>query len=106
VAAMKQWQAEEDRLESALRDTEDRLAELQRQKKGSERLILSKEQQDEIARFRETQAQTRRQLKEVRKNLYRDIENLGLRLKILNIALVPLAVVCFGIVRGILRKRR
>ena len=106
VAAMKQWQAEEDRLESALRDTEDRLAELQRQKKGSERLILSKEQQDEIARFRDTQAQTRRQLKEVRKNLYRGIENLGLRLKILNIALVPLAVVCFGIVRGILRKRR
>ncbi len=106
VAAMKQWQAEEDRLEAALRDTENRLAELQRQKKGSERLILSKEQQEEIARFRQTQAQTRRQLKDVRKNLYRDIESLGLRLKVINIALVPCAVACFGLVRGIRRKRR
>ena len=106
VAAMRQWRAEEDRLEAALRETEDRLHELQSQKKGSERLILSKEQQEEIVRFRETQAQTRRQLKEVRKSLYRDIENLGLVLKILNIALVPAAVVCFGLVRSLLRKRR
>jgi len=106
VKAMKKWQAEAERLEAALNETEDRLAELQRRKTGSERLILSKEQQDEIERFRETQSQTRRQLKEVRKNLYRDIETLGLRLKVLNIMLVPLAVMCFGLVRGLTRRTR
>ncbi|MGI5868245.1 MAG: Gldg family protein [Kiritimatiellia bacterium] len=106
VKAVKQWQAEEERLEAALRETETRLAELQRQREGSDRLILSKEQQEELARFRKTQTQTRRQLKEVRKNLYRDIESLGLRLKVLNIVIVPLAVACFGIARGVLRKRR
>lgn len=106
VRAMKKWQAEAERLEAALSETEDRLAELQRRKTGSERLLLSKEQQDEIERFRETQAQTRRQLKEVRKNLYRDIESLGLRLKVVNIILVPLAVMCFGLVRGLTRRSR
>ncbi|MEI7900468.1 MAG: Gldg family protein [bacterium] len=106
VKAMKEWQAEEARLEAALQETQQRLAELQKQKSGNERLILSKEQQSELEQFRKTQADTRRQLKEVRKNLNREIEQLGLTLKVVNIALLPLLVIGFGIYRGIQRKKR
>ncbi|MDD2455545.1 MAG: Gldg family protein [Kiritimatiellae bacterium] len=106
VKAMKQWQAEEQRLESALQETQQRLSDLQQKKTGNERMILSREQQDELARFRKQQADTRRQLKDVRKNLNRDIERLGLSLKVVNIALIPVLVIGFGIFRGIRRKKR
>jgi len=106
VKAMKQWQAEEERLEAALQETQQRLADLQQNKSGNERLILSKEQQAELEQFRKKQAETRKQLKEVRKNLNKDIERLGLTLKVVNIALVPLLVIGFGIFRGVQRKKR
>jgi ABC-type uncharacterized transport system involved in gliding motility auxiliary subunit len=106
VKAMKQWQAEEERLEAALQETQQRLSDLQQNKSGNERLILSKEQQAELEQFRKTQAETRKQLKEVRKNLNKDIERLGLTLKVVNIALVPLLVIGFGIFRGVQRKKR
>ncbi len=106
VKAMKKWQAEEARLEAALQETQQRLSQLQQQKTGNERLILSKEQQAELEKFRTQQADTRKQLKEVRKNLNRDIERLGLSLKVINIALIPLLVIGFGIFRGLRRKKR
>ena len=52
------------------------------------------------------QAETRKQLKNVRKELTADIDALGLRLKVANIALVPVLVVLFGLLRGYLRRRR
>ena len=83
-----------------------RLSALQKEKKGGERFILSKEQQDEIVKLRKSQAETRKQLKNVRKELTADIDSLGLRLKIINIALVPVLVVLFGLLRGYLRRKR
>ena len=104
--ALARWQAKEDELQKALEDTQRRLSELQSQKSGGQdRLLLSPEQQEEIARFRKTQADTRRQLKNVRKELTADIDALGLRLKCINIALVPALVVLFGIARALRRRR-
>jgi ring-1,2-phenylacetyl-CoA epoxidase subunit PaaE len=68
--------------------------------------VLSREQQDEILKLRKAQAETRKQLKNVRKELTADIDSLGLRLKIINIALVPVLVVLFGLLRGYLRRKR
>ena len=106
VEAMKKWQAQEEELEKTLQETRQRLSELQQRKSGNERMILSKEQQAEIEQFRKTQAETSKQLKAVRKNLNREIEQLGITLKVLNIALIPLAVIIFGIYRGAQRKKR
>lgn len=106
VEAMKRWQAEEERLEAALQETQQRLSAMQTQKTSGERLLLSKEQQAELEQFRTRQAETQRELKNVRKNLTGDIERLGIKLKVVNIGLVPLALICFGVVRGIRRKRR
>lgn len=106
AAAMKKWQAEEETLQQRLQETQQRLSELQQQKKGAERMILSRDQQAEIERFRKTQADTRKQLKNVRKSLNHDIEQLGMTLKIVNIALVPLLVIGLGIWRGAQRRKQ
>ncbi|MBP5286164.1 MAG: Gldg family protein [Kiritimatiellae bacterium] len=103
--ALAKWQRKESELQDALRDTQQRLQALQQQKSGDERMILSQEQQDEIVRFRKMQADTRRQLKNVRKELTADIDALGTLLKCINIALVPVLVVIFGLLRGFARKR-
>ncbi len=103
--ALAKFQHKQSELEAALQETQQRLAALQKQKSGNDRLLLSKEQQDEILQFRKTQADTRRQLKNVRKELTADIDSLGLTLKILNIMLIPLCVIVFGIVHGIRRRR-
>ena len=106
VKAMKKWQAEEQRLEAVLQETQQRLTALQQQKTGNERLILSREQQAELEQFRQAQVVTRKQLKEVRKSLNHDIERLGMTLKLINIGLIPLLVIGFGLWRGFQRKKR
>ena len=103
--ATKKWQAREAAFQEELQQTQQRLSALQKEKKGGERFILSKEQQDEIVKLRKSQAETRKQLKNVRKELTADIDSLGLRLKIINIALVPVLVVLFGLLRGYLRRK-
>lgn len=104
--AMAKWQQKQVELEGALRETQQRLAALQKEKSGNERMILSQEQQDEIVKFRKMQADTRRQLKNVRKELTADIDTLGTFLKTLNIVLVPLLIVGFGVFHGIRRRKR
>ena len=103
--ATRQWQRKQADFEAELQMTQQRLQALQREKKGDERFILSKEQQDEIVKLRKAQADTRKQLKKVRKELTADIDSLGLLLKCINIALIPALVVLFGLFRGLMRKR-
>ena len=103
--AMRKFQRKQADLEAELQMTQQRLAALQKQKGSDERYILSKEQQDEIVKFRKAQADTRKQLKKVRKELTAGIDSLGLTLKCINIALIPALVVLFGLFRGFLRKR-
>jgi ABC-type uncharacterized transport system involved in gliding motility auxiliary subunit len=103
---MRKWQQKEADLQAELQATQQRLQALQSRKSGNERMILSKEQQDEIIRFRKMQADTSRQLKNVRKELTSGIDSLGLTLKTINIALMPVIVVLFGLLRGWLRKKR
>lgn len=106
TAAAKRWKEEERKLTDALRETQARLAELEQTKTTGQSFILSPEQKQALEKFRREQFQIQRQLKDVRKKLREDIEALGLRLKIVNIAAVPLLVAAFGIARGTLRKRR
>ena len=103
--ATRQWQRRAAEFEAELQTTQQRLQALQKQKSGDERFILSKEQQDEILKLRKAQAETRKQLKNVRKELTADIDSLGLTLKCINIGLIPALVVLFGLFRGFIRKR-
>jgi ABC-type uncharacterized transport system involved in gliding motility auxiliary subunit len=104
--AMAKWQAKQMAFEEELQATRQRLMALQKEKTGNDRMILSREQQEEIAKLRKAQADTSRQLKNVRKELTSGIDSLGVFLKAVNILVVPLLIVVFGIVRGIRRRRR
>ncbi len=103
--ALKKWQAEQEKFEKELEQTQQRLSALQKQKSGNDRFLFSKEQQEEIAKLRKTQADTRRKLKNVRKELTADIDRLGLTLKVVNICLVPALVILLGLLRGFMRRR-
>ena len=104
--AMRAWQVKEGELSKDLEATRAQIQELQQQKKGTQKLLVSKEQQAAIERFRQKEVQINRQLKEVRKDLRRDMENLGVAVKAVNIAAMPLFLVLFGIARTVVRRRR
>ncbi len=104
--AQERWRQEELKLQEQLRLTQLKLNELQSAKDPSQQYVITPEQKREIEQFREQQAQTRQQLKAVRKNLRQDIETLGLWIKGLNLAAVPLAVTAFGLIHGWRRRQR
>jgi len=105
-SAAQEWRAKEKELNDKLQDLQMKLGELQRTKNKEQQLVLSPEQHREIEKFRAQQSDIKRQLKEVRKNLRQDIESLGMKLKILNIAAVPLGVAFFGIIFAAARRRK
>jgi len=93
-------------LETSLRDTQSKLADLQHSKSEAGQFILSPEQQEQIANFRKTEADVRRQLKDVRRSLRADIDSMEDDLKWFNIALMPAVVAMAGIVIGLVKHRR
>jgi ABC-type uncharacterized transport system involved in gliding motility auxiliary subunit len=105
-AAQAQWQEEEAKLQQKLQETQQRLNALQSAKSDDQQLVLSAAQKAELEKFRQERFETQRQLKEVRKNLRRSIEQLGLTLKVLNLAAVPLMVATLGLALGWRRRRR
>jgi ABC-type uncharacterized transport system involved in gliding motility auxiliary subunit len=79
-----------DELQSQLLETESRLAELNASQSDSAVLSVSPEQEAELLRFQEDKLRIRKELREVRHQLDKDIESLGATLKFLNILLIPL----------------
>ncbi|RFF28706.1 MULTISPECIES: Gldg family protein [unclassified Wenzhouxiangella] len=95
----------EQRLEAELAETEQRLTELQQARGGTDLDILTEEQEAELDRFMEQRVEIRRELRQVRRELDEEIEELGTRIKVLNIALMPALVTLFAL--GLAwRKRR
>jgi ABC-type uncharacterized transport system involved in gliding motility auxiliary subunit len=93
-------------LETSLRDTQTKLAQLQNSKPGGGQFILSPRQQEEIANFRKTEGGVRKQLKDVRRSLRANIDSMEDELKWFNIALMPAIVAAVGIGAGLVRHRR
>jgi gliding motility-associatede transport system auxiliary component len=90
----------EQQLQAQLTETEQKLGELQSARSDTSSLLMSPEQQTEIQRFLDEQVRIRQELRAVRRELDRDIEQLGTALKIINILLVPVlfALVSLGVV--------
>lgn len=93
-------------LERGLAETQARLAELDRTKDAGQQFILTPEQQEEIKAFRTKEAGAKRELKEVRRTLRREVEALEQRVKWTNILAMPLIVAAAGLVIAAVRHRR
>ena len=93
-------------LESSLADAQRKLNELQKNKEGGQQFILSPEQQQELVNFRKKEADVKVQLKQMRKQLRSEIDSLENRIKWLNIAGMPVAVVLVGFGLAAVKRRR
>jgi ABC-type uncharacterized transport system involved in gliding motility auxiliary subunit len=93
-------------LEESAQETQQRLSELQTAKSSDQRFVLSPEQQEQITRLRQTEAQVNRELKDVRRRLRQDVDSLQNWIKALNIAAMPLAVTLTGILAAVYKRKK
>jgi len=105
--AQKSLRSKIKELEDSLQETQTKLSELQRTKEqGQQRFVLSPEQQQEVANFRKKEGEVKRELKDVRKRLNKEIDSLKNRLTWVNIIAMPLAVTLSGIVVWGLKRKK
>lgn len=93
-------------LEEKKAETERKLGELQSQKSGDQKFILSPEQQKEFENYQRAMAEANKQMKEVRKQLTKDTDALEFWTKVVNIGAMPLAVAITGIVLALVKRKR
>jgi ABC-type uncharacterized transport system involved in gliding motility auxiliary subunit len=93
-------------LQSELQQTESKLTELQSKRNDQSSIMLSPEQEEELKRFTAEKTRVRKELRETQRGLDVDINRLGARLKVINIALAPLVVAIAGVLILSMRRRR
>jgi ABC-type uncharacterized transport system involved in gliding motility auxiliary subunit len=99
------YRAKEQELLGRIKETEDKIAALQKEEQASG-VILTGEQQAEIDDFRSEMIGLRQELRGVQRSLRQDVENLGTQIKLLNIWTVPILVALFAIGLALVRKIR
>ncbi len=90
-------------LQERLAATEQKLSELQSVQGSGNLLVLSPEQEVALADFQDEKYAIRKQLRDVRHQLDRDIKQLGSSLKFINIALVPILITLALLILNFLR---
>jgi ABC-type uncharacterized transport system involved in gliding motility auxiliary subunit len=93
-------------LQSELQQTESKLTELQSKRNDQASLMLTPEQEQELKRFTAEKAHVRKELRETQRGLDVEINRLDVWLKVINIAIAPLAVALAGALILSLRRRR
>jgi len=107
AAANEKFQSEIKQLEDNASESQRKINELQQQKKDKDqRFILSPEQQSELANLRKQEIETRKHLKQVQKDLRKEVVSLQTTVKWVNILAVPIAVMASGIVIAVVKRRK
>jgi len=101
--ANARFRQQEQLLNKRLEETQKKLTDLLSRSKDGE-VVLSEEDQQGIEDFRTEMFTVRKSLREVQRNLRADIDALGTRVKVVNIAVVPLLIGLFGFL-GLWRRR-
>ena len=104
-AADRKFLQKKQELQSELADTKQRLDELQ-PAKGTNNSSTSTEQKNEIEQFLQRELEISKELRDVQQQLNAEIDALGMRLKVINIVLLPTLIVVFGVLYGWRRTRR
>jgi ABC-type uncharacterized transport system involved in gliding motility auxiliary subunit len=107
AAANERFQSEIKRLEDSAAEAQRKINEMQAQKKDKDqRFILSPEQRVELEKLRKEEGDTSKRLRQVKKDLKKEVVSLQTRLKWINILAVPLAVTATGILIAIVNRRK
>lgn len=105
-AAEKRFYQKQNTLQTRLADTEKKLAELERVRGKKDKALFSPAQEKELESFQQEKLTIRKQLREVQHQLDKDIEELGTRLKLINILLMPLLVCLFALIMFFMKRRK
>jgi ABC-type uncharacterized transport system involved in gliding motility auxiliary subunit len=100
------FREKEQQLMNRLRETERKLADLQRGKDEDKALILSNEQKVELERFRDERVRIRKELRQVRHQLQQNIDRLEGWTKFINIGLIPILIGIAGGLYAVLKLGR
>lgn len=105
--ADERFRAKIKELEGSLQETQKKLNELQaaRKDQGQQRALLSAEQQAELQKFRAKEAEAKRELKQLKKDLRKEIDSLETTSKLANIGGVPAAIILVAIGRIFFRNK-
>jgi ABC-type uncharacterized transport system involved in gliding motility auxiliary subunit len=107
AAANEKFQSEIKRLEDSAAEAQRKINEMQAQKKDKDqRFILSPEQRLELEKLRKEEADSRKRLRQVQKDLKKEVVSLQTRIKWINILAVPLAVTATGIAIAMVNRRK
>ncbi len=101
-----QFREKEQALQNKLRQTEQKISQLQAQRDDDNALMMSDEQRAEIARFQEEKLQVRKELRKVRHELDKNIKSLGNWLKAINIGLMPLVLTIMALILSAVRANK
>ena len=96
-AAQDKYEKKILELEEEKQKAQTRINQLQQTKIENQKLILSKEQKEELEKFRQKTAETSKELKKLRKEFKKESDRLVMRYELFNIAFVPFLVIIFGI---------
>jgi ABC-type uncharacterized transport system involved in gliding motility auxiliary subunit len=102
--AERRYREKEQTLTAKLKEVQDQLAKLENAGEGNS-VIVSESDRQAIERFRADMLSVRRELREVKRALREDIDNVDGWLKFANIALVPLLIGVGGVGWAALRRR-
>jgi len=100
------FRQKEQELVNRLQDTEQKLLELEKSKEPGDAPVLSAQQQKEVEKFTNEKLRIRKELREVRHQLHKDIERLESWTKFINIGLMPLLIGFGSLLVGLQRARR
>jgi ABC-type uncharacterized transport system involved in gliding motility auxiliary subunit len=107
AAADQEFRIKELLLQEKLSETGQKIRDLQQGVTSEDgKPVMSEAQLEEINKFRTEHIQIRKDLRNVQHALGKDIESLGTRLKIINIALIPLVIIVLATILGVVRMRR
>ena len=96
----------EQQLQAQLKEAEQKIKQLQQEQGNDTNIILTPEQSAEMEKLRQSRINTRKELRSVQHELKKNIENLGTKLRIINIGLIPLLVVLIALGTGLYRIRQ
>jgi ABC-type uncharacterized transport system involved in gliding motility auxiliary subunit len=101
-----QLRAKEKELDQELKDTEQKLSQLEAGRGNQASFSISPEQEAELNRFQQERVRIREELRETRRSLDEEIEELGSKLKFINILTVPVLLTFGAIFLAVVRRRR
>lgn len=105
-AAQLKFEDKINELKKQLQETEQRINQLQMQKGKSQRNFLTDAQRDEINKFNKQKRTINKQMRQLQKNLRSEIDSLGTWIKCINIILMPVLVILFGMFIAIRKNKK